>query len=1191
MRIKSLKVSGFKSFCHSVEMRFQQNGITIVVGPNGCGKSNVVDAIRWVLGEQRPKHLRGGSMEDVIFAGSSFQKPMGMAEVTLTFSNTEGDTIRNFEQYTEIAITRRLFRSGESVYMINRTPVRLKDIRELFMDTGVGGTGYSIVEQGRVGEIVSARPAERRTLIDDAAGIVKFRIKRETAERRMEETLQNLMRVNDVLSELNEREESLRENVERARTFLDLQNQSQLVEKQLLCVNWRQASMAEKHCEKTLQQLKQEQQTIQNEKSVFDARVQQLTLEQTRLAAGLQEHRERMFEKEKEIQESENQRNLEQQHLRNVEEQRERQAEELEELQEKLEQLKNDREQGADLAQKLKNRREEIETGIFRIEQEKAEKEDEFHQASSELQALQKKLLRLHTELTNQTNQGNFINERLDNILERQKRLEEMDQSHKQLYAEVAEKLESVQEQSVILKQQQEVLEERSNDLEKRVDSQTELIEEEETRLVEIQYQQSVVRSRMESLQHIQNNYEDFDDSVKGFMHLMQEDQSTRKNLGILGVIADFIKAEPDILEQGASVMAEVLDWVVVEKGETLRQVEAFCREHDIGSLRFLALDRLPLKADSGDAGMPLNAYLRFEPLFEEWGTRFFSRFQLLEEPDQFWEKAQKAWPPGAVEWISNAGSRMTEMSFQFGQPLSGSLGYLQRQQDILQLQEQAEAIQERCEEMEMELERKQQELENLRTEHQACFRKHRETELEWLSCSKELEHHQHEHKRISQLLQQNAADIEKIHGEIDLHQQRRQSVNQSLESLEQQREELDSQVEMQDERIQLKRQTVDSVGEDLLSQRVALTETMEQQKNIQENESRMHRELLEYQRRIESLRLSLQTEASKREKSEQRIEEIDAAFGDLLEQHESLKNELAVETEEHERKSEELHLNNQQMQEIQRNLELSTEKLHEESLQQTELRMKREQLEGQITEISDLSPEELLNDPVLDQVDERSLARESRTLKARLNAMGHVNLGAPEEHEALMERIGFLSSQSEDLQKAIDDLKKTIRDINAESRRRFRTMFDQVNEKFKFVFTTLFEGGDARMVLTESEDLLDAGVDIVAQPPGKKLQNINLLSGGEKALTAISLIFAIFLIKPSPFCLLDEVDAPLDDANVIRFNKLIRKLTDNAQFIIITHNKKTMEIGNLLYGVTMENPGISKTVSVQFKEAERLIA
>ncbi len=314
-------------------------------------------------------------------------------------------------------------------------------------------------------------------------------------------------------------------------------------------------------------------------------------------------------------------------------------------------------------------------------------------------------------------------------------------------------------------------------------------------------------------------------------------------------------------------------------------------------------------------------------------------------------------------------------------------------------------------------------------------------------------------------------------------------------------------------------------------------------------------------------------------------------SFEEMLEKRTSMKQELEEGIQLHEQKNEEQTLLSQKLQERQGHLENSVSVSHQESIRLTEFRLQREQLEDQLQKITEHTPEAILSEMDVEASDHKKMGQELRSLNESLNAMGAVNLAAPEEYAALTERIDFLKSQSEDLQKAVDDLKETIKDINIESRRRFREMFDRVNENFMNVFSSLFEGGEAKLVLTESEDLLNAGVDIVAQPPGKKLQNINLLSGGEKALTAISLIFAIFLVKPSPFCLLDEVDAPLDDVNVVRFNRLITGLSYDSQFIIVTHNKKTMEIGDLLYGVTMEEPGISKTVSVEFKEAESLIA
>ena len=447
-------------------------------------------------------------MEDVIFNGSSYQKPMGMAEVTLTFTNTEGDTIRNYEQYTEIAITRRLYRSGESVYMINKTPVRLKDIRELFMDTGVGGTGYSIVEQGRVGEIVSARPADRRVLIDDAAGIVKFRIKREAAERRMEETLQNLLRVNDVLGALREQEEGLREQVERARSFINLKEKSSLIEKQLLCLNWHDAGMREKQSTQSIEEFRQKHQAVQNNLAAEETRLQQLNLEQTQHTAEIQQRREKVYEKEREIQEAENQRNLERQNLENVNEQQQRQAEELGELQDKLKLLEGDRVQGHSLADELEKRVETAQSSMTEIENEKIDWDAGLEESMNQLQQLQKKLLKIHTELTSQNNQDSFLNERLESLVERQQKLQQQDESHRMLHEETLEKHDSAEKKTLSLRQQLDLIEEQLQNLEQTIEADAELLEEEETKLIEEQYQQSVIRSRLESLMQIQHSYE-----------------------------------------------------------------------------------------------------------------------------------------------------------------------------------------------------------------------------------------------------------------------------------------------------------------------------------------------------------------------------------------------------------------------------------------------------------------------------------------------------------------------------------------------------------------------------------------------------------------------------------------------------------------------------------------------------------
>ncbi len=1192
MRIKNIKVSGFKSFCHPVNLQFKQHGITIVVGPNGCGKSNVVDAIRWVLGEQRVKHLRGGSMEDVIFAGSSYHKPSGMAEVSLTFSNPQGDTLRQYADYTEIAVTRRLYRSGESVYMINKTPVRLKDVRELFMDTGVGGTGYSIIEQGRVGEIVSSKPIERRTLIDDAAGIVKFRFKRETAEKRLEETTQNLFRVTDVLGALSEQEDGLKEHVEKAEKYLDLQQQCGQLEQQHLSLSLHQAAINEDKAQELVQGHQQQQEDLQNEKSVVQTEMERLKLEQVQRGTQVGERREQLFQKEQKIQEAENQRELEKQNLQNVGEQQQGQETELAELKQRLTGREKER---AEIESRLKELAQglgELQAKLVNIEELRTKENSALQQASEDASVLQKRLLTVHTELTNQTNQKNFLDERLENLTERQQRLQDQEQSHRNLLQEATLQVSDSEERMQSIRLQKEELSVKMAEFESQLADQHMQLTETETQLEDLRYQHSTAQSRIESLHQIQTQYEGFSDSVKIFMQLMQEDPEIMKKLGVSGLLADYITVSEEILAAVSPVMAEVLDWVVIECAADFPELEIFCKEHELGQLKFIALDRpASIPQAPKTKGIPLPEILEFKAPLKEWGEKYFSRFTLLKDEINFWNESGNNRPEAPYEWLSTTGIHLTNSNVSIGKVQSGSLGFLQRQQQIVDVEKYAEDLNKKLKKLESEQQTLREKYETMKQEQESSEEETRKLEFELLSCNKELEHHQLEERRTQQTVSQIAQDSATILNEMESSRQKENTASTSIKTLEKERTELEEKTTEVQERILEQQSRADACAEELLTHRVSLTEITEQQKNTEETADRLRCEIAETALRLEQLETSRNDAGLRLEQSRKRITEIDESFAGMLEARTIMKLELDEEILLHDQKSEEQTLLTQKLQERQGLLENSVSVSHQESLKLTEFRIQREQLENQIAEITDKSPEEIIAEMDVETADLKKMGQELRGLKVRLNTMGAVNLSAPEEYAALTERIDFLKSQSDDLDKALDDLKETIKDINIESRRRFREMYELINENFKKVFSTLFEGGEAKLVLTESEDLLSAGVDIVAQPPGKKLQNINLLSGGEKALTAISLIFAIFLVKPSPFCFLDEVDAPLDDVNVVRFTRLITSLSYDSQFILITHNKKTMEIGDLLYGVTMEEPGISKTVSVEFNEASRLIA
>ncbi|MBF0288315.1 MAG: chromosome segregation protein SMC [SAR324 cluster bacterium] len=1184
-------MSGFKSFCHPIKIEFNQEGITVIVGPNGCGKSNVVDAIRWVLGEQSAKHLRGGGMEDVIFAGSAYQKPVGVAEVVLTFRNLEGNVLPKYRDFSEISVSRKLYRSGESVYMINKTPVRLLDVRELFMDTGIGSKSYAIIEQGKVGEIVSARPLDRRFLVEEAAGIVKFKTKRQTAEKRMGSTMQNLLRVEDILQELSRQEELLRDQVQKANVYIELKAQSERMDQQLSTLRWHKAALKEKEADAHVGQHKKSQASLLSNRQKLEAELGQLSLSLTTQGALLESVREEGFEKEKEIQDFENKRVLEQQNLKNYEEWTQQHNQELEELRVKVANFQEQMDSASHEKEVLEKQHEHLLVEVERIESSRQEESDILHALNEEVQEFQKRLLTIHTNLTNQTNQKGFLEDRMDSLHERHLRTQEQEKNNQQILQEAENKVAQTQTKINDLLTSQVDIQKRLQVLEEKISSQEKEFEANETKLQEMQYLYNKTSSRVESLEKIQNQYEDFDESVKSFLTLLQDAPEDKERMGILGVLAELVQVDPEILPKVAPAMADYLELLVIEKTEHLAEIEKFCRENKIGRLGFIALDRqnnFPLSSPQPSSGVPLNELIQFKKYEELLSKGIFGQIYLF-ETEEAWQKVSLF--ESMLEWISPHGSYHTRHGVtKIGQPRQTSLGFLERRSEIDKLTTQIKHFQSQVE----ELQKKQSSLKQQRFEWEHTVEtektKQHECELELSRFRKELEHNLLDQRRTAHLGQQLQADVQQIKTDLASNRHKLFEMEENFVQLTEERKQLEAQMERQQEMIQTQRNVLERVSEELLTTRISLTEIYEQLKTRQDEVERVRQEITGSRQRLKTLENSEKELTEKIKTSQQIVSDIESRFDGLLMVRDELKHKLETQTEAYNTTTGKRSDTSTKLQELAKDLDQLMMKIHEESLRVTEQRMQREQIEQQLINMYSRTPEELSKEMEIENLQDPQLEKKLKKIRSQMENMNNINLGAPEEYSALQERMEFLGQQSDDLQKAINDLKQSIREINTESRRRFQETFDQINQNFTKMFGILFEGGEARMVLTEAEDVLEAGVDIIAQPPGKKLQNLNLLSGGEKALTAISLIFAIFLLKPSPFCLLDEVDAPLDDANVGRFNAMIQHMTENSQFIIITHNKKTMEIGDLLYGVTMEEPGVSKTVSVQFQEATGMV-
>ena len=1209
MQISSLKITGFKSFADPVELSFKALEIAAVVGPNGCGKSNIVDAIRWVLGEQSPKHLRGESMADVIFAGSDFRKPSGRAEVTLTFNNLKGPSLEKYGEFTELAVTRRLYRSGESAYLINKTPVRLMDIRDLFMDTGIGGTGYSIVEQGKVGALVTARPAERRHLIEEAAGIVKFRVKRQNAEKRMETTRQNLLRVQDVLEELQQREVELQGQVETAHHYTTLRQEVFRRDRELSVQRWGESKQQEQHASESLELQEKEQKLLKHQSTLLETELEKIILEQAQQNARSEEEQNSLFQKERLIQDADNKRKIAEQNCQNLQEQLQRNLQEQEEYKERFKELQNTQSESQEGLKALKARTLDVQTAVSKIQENRDEEESVLFDLDSKAQECQSSLLKTHTDLTTHTNNQHFLEERIEGISERFERISsQVAHNEEALTTLVSQKEESQHHVSSIMRKQEEIVLEIQS-LQSQQKSHQQTLHTHTSKLQKAQYQLNTHASRLESLQQIQERHEDFGDSVKKFLKVLQKHPQAEKQLGILGVLADHISIAEEYLAKLGPFISEMLEWIVVQSPESIQQIEDFCHKHHLGGLSFVPLANIwDLHAPDVEplaSVQSLEPFVELEPQLEEWGKRFFGRIFLIPETDISWDVLpQTAQNNGIEEWISPLNTHITVHRAKI--PLktnSASSGYLQRKNEIQKLKTQIEeqkvqiqSLQEQQEIMLKEQKHWEEELRNLGA------KKHK-LDLELLHQKKENEQCQREHRRTQQQLKQLQEDLLRSQKEKETLKKRLQTTLEKLESLGLLQAELEVQLEEEREKVQEQRAVVEELSEQLFSQKITLTELSEQYKSKEATSQRLHKENQELEKKLEQ-HLSFQESAQTQlEEKMTTIQGINESYEDLLTQRKKVQTGLEKARQQQEELLQQQQQHTQKNQETRKSLEQKTAEVHKIQLKLSESQMKLKQIAEEFaeglklreergemseadTELSNaINPLALLSQSMdWESFNAPQLRQELKKLRRQLSKMTHVNLGAPEEYNTLQERIESISIQVQDLQKALDDLQKMIRDINTESRRRFKKSFTQINMRFQELFTTLFEGGKARMILTDSDDVLEAGIDILAQPPGKQLQTLNLLSGGEKALTAISLIFSTFLIKPTPFCLLDEVDAPLDDANVARLNHLLQKLIKYSQFIIVTHNKKTMEIAKTLYGITMEESGVSKSISVEFE-------
>lgn len=1183
MRIKKIEVLGFKSFSDKIEISFPP-GVTAIVGPNGCGKSNVVDAIRWALGEQSAKQLRGKNMEDVIFNGSENKKPLGMAEVTLTFSSENGYPHPLYAGFTEISVSRRLFRSGESEYFINKVPCRLKDIVDLFLGTGIGHRAYSIVEQGKIDFIINAKPEERRILIEEAAGITKYKDRKNAALRKMEATEQNLLRLQDVIGEVRRQLNSLNRQAKKAERYKEYREEMRTLELGQAGQTYRHWRAQRQEVQALLEEYQNKEAKVNAEIGIHEAALEKIKIELLEKEQELAAYQKQLGELAGALKDREREIELALREEESLQRQIIKAKEEIEKLRQQEEAEEKEichwEEERQKYAEKI------IIAGDLLKERERTlqEYKGKYEEAEQDILEEKNNLIDHLTQLSNLRNL----------LLDLQRRREEASQRLKKIgYAR--------EEAQLKIQGLQTLLSQKSGQIEGQKRARIQLEEERNQKILEStrikedlkKCQQTLLglkekfqreNSRLNSLLELQKNFEGYQEGVRAIL-LKKQAREFMAN-GILGLIEDVIETEPPYENLIEAVLGERLQNFIVANHQESWKAITYLKNHNSGRCTFIPLHLKPkpfsTSPDATDEGViPLLSLVKVK---EEYAP--IVRY-LLEDiwvvPDL--AKAFELWNRNSL-WktlVTYEGEILHPSGIITGGP-KGQLnsGTFHRKREIRELTSSTEYLDQEIRRLSAEEEKLLKESKQLAEALEEINHHLHQQELEMVSQIKELEQHRSEGQRWQKEIEICQLEERQLSEEIQQYLEEISQTQGKLKEGEKKKEEKEQEIRLQERALYILKDEIEKINREVTETKVALVAHQEKMHNIDQNLVRLQGMLREtrglFSQKEEEIAGNLRRQqvlVAQRKSAEIEVQAI-------LNDHQQIQALVEKGQEVFESNRERLQKEEEEGKEKRRELQALLEKKNELSLRLMEIDLNLKHLLANGEEkfrvrLDSFSPLPEERDYFAPEVESRL-----QELKSLMESMGEVNLLAIQEYAENKARLDFLTEQEADLKQSLESLNQAIKKINRTSRQRFSETFQKVNEKFKEIFTTLFNGGRAELVLMDEANLLETGIEINAQPPGKKLQNISLLSGGEKALTAIALIFALFLVNPSPFCLLDEVDSPLDDANIGRFNKMIKELAQNYQIILITHNKRTMELADTLYGVTMEEAGVSKLVSVR---------
>jgi len=1178
MRIKRLDITGFKSFVDPTTLVFEKP-IVGVVGPNGCGKSNIVDAIRWIMGEQSIKNLRGHNREDLIFAGSESRSPVGMCEVTMSIDN-HGQPVfeREGKSFNEIQVTRRLFRNGESEFYMNKAPCRLKDITDLFLGTGAGPRAYSTVEQGQVAAIISGKPEDRRIIIEEAAGITRYHSRKREAERKMASTRQNLLRVGDIIAEVKRQLNSLHRQAQKAERFRKLKNELKEIDLAFKAHDWQEVNARIEELKLNLTGFCEKEEATVNRLAALETREEAVSLSVREKEEALAERRQELATLDQSIRLDE--RNLEvfASEIQRIDETHDERNQENVEV---SRQVAAQQQAIADLGQRqqqLADTSEEVTHRLAKAEEHSRYMQSEFEARQTGAGNLKEEILLSRARMRQIEDLLALLQRRIEQN-ERDTRNNRSERRARQEQYEICTAERAKFEEGIGGLRQMKM---KLDNLREEVSSELEIKRDEfidvEDNLARARTESMETQSRLESLRELDASMEGFSEGVKA---LADHEKGPFSPDEFLGLVSQLVEVEPGYERALAAAMGERLEWVVTRNADASLKGLDFLSSKAKGRTGFISSDSTGTIATANTPEMhPLiekvNAPAETLEVMKALLSGVYSA-DTLDEARTLWQSSGRH-----LSFVTKEGEMLDSSGAIVGG--SGEMRAempLRRKREMRELEIKSKDTRQKTERLAVERQERLDEIRRLEERMEMTRSDTHRREIEIIEQERELHRIAMDQAREKERL--TALDEELIRLQDGMGK-----LLEEKRGLEKERQDLDEKSETNQRRLMEIQESLqdaahkrDMAAQELTAIKVEAAQVHEQRSHLQSDLEQSRLRLEELERRRERLRFEQERALRRRAELKDDIERTKRELDVRLESRQRLSEKLDIEKR---NLDEEMRIIQNRQEEIKlarRELEEIRSELARLSRLETELDMTRKHLLESVYQSYGITLDTEHTEYLRETAPGDDERRHMEQINEKLDGMGDVNLGAIQEYERLSERHEFLLNQQEDLVKSMEDLNKAIRKINKVLRQRFEDTFNTINEKFSLLFTEMFGGGQARLELTDPENLLESGVEIIVQPPGKKLQNANLLSGGEKALSAISLLFAIFLYKPTPLCLLDEVDAPLDDANVGRFSETLKRISRKSQFILITHNKKTMEVMDALYGVTMEEPGVSKLVSV----------